>query len=167
MITWSRLEKGYRRRRNPTSSWNLTSSPQTAGWDSAAVCYLVGAGNGRTRALAARSIWVMELTDSGMWMCVCWQTPLHSEWGLWLHLIMRAASLLSPASLSPHFSLSYHTASWAIMWSHYLTPRRSRVQLTKTARGPSCGKDSVGTQHTFSPPPQPTHPYNSSLSPTK
>lgn len=37
MITWSRLEKGYRRRRNPTSSWNLTSSPQTAGWDSAAV----------------------------------------------------------------------------------------------------------------------------------
>lgn len=81
---------------------------------------------------------------------------------------MRAVSVLSPAPrsspslhpppLPPSVSpLPYRGASWAIMWSHYLTPRCSRVQLTKTASGPSCGKDSLGTQHTFQPPPPPPH----------
>lgn len=35
MIIWSQLEKGYRRQRNPTRAWNLTSSPQTTSLDSA------------------------------------------------------------------------------------------------------------------------------------
>lgn len=63
------------------------------------------------------------------------------------------SSRFPPSPLPPptHVSNSHHGASWAIMWSHYLTPCCSRVQLTKTARGPSCGKDSVGTQHIFCP----------------
>lgn len=170
MNIWSQLEKGYQWQQIPTraSHWDfLTTTHKQDGvtvptwleakWiESILVC---SGGEKHTQTQPACSIWVIELTDSGMWMCVCWQTPLHPEWGLWLHLIMRVASALSPCSLRfpspPSFSLalaslslplsSHHGASWAIMWSHYLTPRCSRVQLTKTARGPSCGKDSVGT----------------------
>lgn len=119
-------------------SYNPTSPPQTARLDSATVTSWLEVkwaemcvGRKHTHTHPACSIWVIELTDSGMWMCVCWQTPLHPEWGLWLHLIMCVASVLSlnPRSLpTPSFSLPFTSPS-----------PPSPPPLTTVPLGQSCG----------------------------
>ena len=153
--------KGIQAAGKTTSSRIPTSPPQTASPDSAVVAtwlekhpcvfgvcvrVVLDSGQGADRQW---NVNVCMLTNStALWMGFV-ITPHHACCiGLvpgpliFLHLTL---------SLSSVFPLSHHGASWAIMWSHYLTPRCSRVQLTKTARGSSCGKDSVDTQHTFHP----------------
>lgn len=178
MIIWSQLEKGYRWQRNPTRAWNPTSSPQTTSLDSAATWLEAKWAESIHVCVKTHSPSMLDLgqrADRQWNVNVCMLT---NSTALWMGFVITPhhACCIGPVS-SPsiphpptlllsalHFSLSlpifpHLSPSWAIMWSHYLTPCCSRVQLTKTARGPSCGKDSVGTQHTCHPPPN-----NSSLS---
>lgn len=165
MNIWSQFEKGYGGQRDPTTKRpNFTTNPDSATVTSWLEVEWAEHVEKKTLALnPACSIWVMELTDSGMWMCVCWQTPLHPEWGLWLHLIMRVASLLSlslprlcPSLPQPPPPLPLTTVPLGQSCGHttwLLAAQECSWQKQPEARH----VEKIQSAHNIPPPPTPPH----------